>query len=134
MNFKYITYIILFISFLLNQLDAGCGSCSAHRKKTKKAVAEVVIPSNAEVAKIALPTIMCGMCEANVKDAFSSTDGILKVNIDLDSKSGQVFYNSKKVSLAQIETAISNVGYRANNKKAVKSAYDKLPRCCKIDG
>ena len=134
MNFKYVTYIILFISFLLNQLDAGCGSCSAHRKKTKKAVAEVVIPSNAEVAKIALPTIMCGMCEANVKDAFSSTDGILKVNIDLDSKSGQVFYNSKKVSLAQIETAISNVGYRANNKKAVKSAYDKLPRCCKIDG
>ena len=133
MNFKYVTYIVLFTSFFLNQLDAGCGSCTAHRKKTKKAVVEV-IPSNAEMAKISLPTIMCGMCEANIKDAFSSTDGILKVNIDLDSKSGQVYYNSKKVSLAQIETAISNVGYRANNKKAVKSAYDKLPRCCKIDG
>ena len=90
--------------------------------------------SKAEEAKISLPTIMCGMCEANIKDAFSSTNGIFKVNVDLDSKSGQVFYNSKKVSLAQIETAISNVGYRANNKKAVKSAYDKLPRCCKIDG
>ena len=134
MNFKYITYIILFISFFLNQLDAGCGSCSAHRKKTKKAVAEVVIPSNAEVAKISLPTIMCGMCEANVKDAFSSTDGIFKVNVDLDSKSGQVFYNSEKVSLTQIETAISNAGYKANKKEAVKAAYDKLPRCCKIDG
>ena len=90
--------------------------------------------SNAEEAKISLPTIMCGMCEANIKDAFSSTDGILKVNIDLDSKSGQVFYNSKKVSLAQIETAISNAGYKANDKEAVKSAYDKLPRCCKING
>ena len=134
MNFKYITYIILFISFFLNQLDAGCGSCSAHRKKTKKAVAEVVIPSNAEMAKISLPTIMCGMCEANIKDAFSSTNGIFKVNVDLDSKSGQVFYNSKKVSLAQIETAISNAGYKANKKEAVKAAYDKLPRCCKIDG
>ena len=133
MNFKYITYIILFISFFLNQLDAGCGSCSAHRKKTKKAVVEV-IPSNAEVAKISLPTIMCGMCEANIKDAFSSTNGIFKVNVDLDSKSGQVFYNSKKVSLAQIETAISNAGYKANKKEAVKAAYDKLPRCCKIDG
>ena len=74
------------------------------------------------------------MCETNIKDAFTSTDGILKVNVDLDSKSGQVFYNSKKVSLAQIETAISNAGYKANKKEAVKSAYDKLPRCCKIDG
>ena len=133
MNSKHITYIILFISFFLNQLYAGCGSCASHRKKTKKASVEV-IPSNAVEAKISLPTIMCGMCEANIKDAFSSTDGILKVNVDLDSKSGQVFYNSKKVSLAQIETAISNVGYKANKKEAVKSAYDKLPRCCKIDG
>ena len=57
MNFKYVTYIVLFTSFFLNQLDAGCGSCTAHRKKTKKAVAEVV-PSNAEMAKISLPTIM----------------------------------------------------------------------------
>ena len=90
--------------------------------------------SNAEEAKISLPTIMCGMCETNIKDAFASTDGILKVNVDLDSKSGQVFYDSKKVSLTQIETAISNAGYKANDKEAVKSAYDKLPRCCKVDG
>ena len=52
MNFKYVTYIVLFTSFFLNQLDAGCGSCTAHRKKTKKAVAEV-IPSNGKLmAKI----------------------------------------------------------------------------------
>ena len=90
--------------------------------------------SNAEEAKISLPTIMCGMCETNIKDAFTSTDGIIKVNVDLNSKSGQVFYDSEKVSLAQIETAISNAGYKANDKEAVKSAYDKLPRCCKVDG
>ena len=47
---------------------------------------------------------MCGMCETNIKDAFASTDGILKVNVDLDSKSGQVYYDSEKVSLTQIET------------------------------
>ena len=90
--------------------------------------------SNAEEAKISLPTIMCGMCETNIKDAFASTDGILKVNLDLDSKSGQVFYDSEKVALTQIETAISNAGYKVNKKEAVKSAYDKLPRCCKVDG
>ena len=58
----------------------------------------------------------------------------VKVNVDLDSKSGQVFYDSEKVSLTQIETAISNAGYKVNDKEAVKSAYDKLPRCCKVDG
>ena len=40
----------------------------------------------------------------------------------------------KKCPLTQIETAISNAGYKANDKEAVKSAYDKLPRCCKVDG
>ena len=52
---------------------------------------------------------------------------------DLEIKN-QDFYNSEKVSLTQIETAISNAGYKANDKEAVKSAYDKLPRCCKVDG
>ena len=68
--------------------------------------------SNAEEAKISLPTIMCGMCETNIKDAFASKDGILKVNVDLDSKSGQVFYDSEKVSLTQIETANQMLGIR----------------------
>ena len=111
MNIKNI-FLTIFISL-------GTFSCSS---------------SKSEEAKISLPTIMCGMCEANIKDAFASTEGILKVNVDLDSKIGQVFYDSEKVSLIQIETAISNAGYKANDKEAVKSAYDKLPRCCKVDG
>ena len=105
--------------FLAISISFGLFSCSS---------------SNAEEAKISLPTIMYGMCETNIKDAFASTDGILKVNVDLDSRIGQVFYDSEKVSLTQIETAISNAGYKANNKEAVKTAYDKLPRCCKVDG
>ena len=61
--------------------------------------------SNAEEAKISLPTIMCGMCETNIKDAFASTDGILKVNVDLGKAKefqaaleeiGEIFWETKK--------------------------------------
>ena len=39
-----------------------------------------------------------------------------------------------KQSISQIEKQISSAGYQANNVAADKSAYDKLPRCCKVDG
>ena len=90
--------------------------------------------SNASEANISLPTIMCGMCETNIKDAFSETDGIIKVSVDLEKKSGKIYFDSGKVSIPQIETQISAAGYQANNVTAIKSAYDKLPRCCKVDG
>ena len=40
----------------------------------------------------------------------------------------------KKSSLSQIETKIAGAGYKANSTSADKSAYDNLPRCCKVDG
>ena len=76
---------------------------------------------------------MCGMCESNIKDAFSETAGIIKVNVDLEEKSGKIYFDSDKVSISQIEKQISAAGYQANNVVADKSAYDKLPRCCKVD-
>ena len=40
----------------------------------------------------------------------------------------------KKINLTQIEEKIAAAGYKANNMLANVSAYEKLPRCCKIDG
>ena len=90
--------------------------------------------SNAKEETIALPTIMCGMCETNITSTLSDLEGVLKVNVDLEKKSGQVYFDAEKVSLTQIEQKISGAGYVANNTRANKSAYDKLPRCCKVDG
>ena len=90
--------------------------------------------TNSEEANISLPTIMCGMCEANIVDAFSKTDGIIKVTVDLENKSGKVYFDSEKVSVPQIELQISKAGYQANETIAVEEAYNKLPRCCKING
>jgi hypothetical protein len=56
------------------------------------------------------------------------------VTVDLEKKSSKVVFDADKISLAQIEAKIADAGYKANNTQAAKSAYDKLPRCCKIDG
>ena len=90
--------------------------------------------SNAKEETIALPTIMCGMCETNITSALSDVEGVVKVNVDLEKKSGQVYFDAEKVTLTQIEQKIAGAGYVANDTKANKSAYDKLPRCCKIEG
>ena len=90
--------------------------------------------SNGKDANIALPTMMCGMCETNIKNAVSDIDGVMKLDVDLEKKSGQIVFDVKKISLAQIEAKIAGAGYKANNTSAEKSAYDNLPRCCKVDG
>ena len=87
MNFKYITYIILLISFFLNQLDAGCGSCAAHRNKTKKAFVEAIPASGKIDGKL---FASCGMCNFDTADRGCGLsvkigrDIVKVVNIDID--------------------------------------------------
>ena len=88
MKFKSIVYIVLFISALLNHLDAGCGSCAAHRNKTKKSFVEV-IPSNGNIDGKMFAS--CGMCNFDTDDRGCSLSvkigkDILKVaNVDIDA-------------------------------------------------
>ena len=88
MNLKNVVYSALFLSFFLNQLDAGCGSCAAHRNKTKKYFLEV-IPSNGSIdGKVFASSGMCNFdtddrgCGLSVKIGKD----ILKVaNVDIDA-------------------------------------------------
>ena len=88
MKFKSIAYIVLFISFFLNYLDAGCGSCAAHRNKTKKSFVEV-IPSNGNIDGKMFAS--CGMCNFDTDDrgcglSVKIGKDIIKVaNVDIDA-------------------------------------------------
>jgi hypothetical protein len=42
-----------------------------------------------------------------------------------------VYYNGKKTDLQAIKTAISNLGYDADDVKANLEAYANLDGCCK---
>ena len=88
MKFKSIVYVILFISFFSNHLDAGCGSCAAHRNKTKMSFVEV-IPSNGNIDGKMFAT--CGMCNFDTDDkrcglSVKIGKDIIKVaNVDIDA-------------------------------------------------
>ena len=88
MKFKSIVYILLFISFFFNYLDAGCGSCAAHRNKTKKSFVEV-IPPNGNIDGKMFAT--CGMCNFDTDDrgcglSVKIGKDIIKVaNVDIDA-------------------------------------------------
>jgi copper chaperone CopZ len=110
------SYRLFLVTMLIGILGIGCSV------------------SNGKEANIALPTMMCGMCETNIKSSVADLDGVMKVNIDLEKKTGQVVFDEKKISVEQIEARIAGAGYKANSTAAVKSAYDNLPRCCKVNG
>jgi hypothetical protein len=88
MKFKSIVYIVLFISTFLNYLDAGCGSCAAHKNNTKKSFVEV-IPSNGNIDGKMFAS--CGMCNFDTNDrgcglSVKIGKDILKVaNVDIDA-------------------------------------------------
>ncbi len=92
--------------------------------------------SSPEVATtlVKTPTIVCGSCEKNIKNALGKVAGVQEVQVDTKAKTVQVRYESAKTSVEQIETAITGAGYNANERKRDQAAYEKLDACCKSDG
>jgi mercuric ion binding protein len=87
-----------------------------------------------EIAKINLPSMVCGTCKNTIQKAIYRVDGVKNVDIDLDKKVVEVTFVSYQTNLDVIETAIAEAGYDANAKKRNMDAYEKLDKCCKIDG
>ncbi len=99
-------------------LMAGCG-------KSKDESATTLIKT---------PSMVCGNCAKTIKTAVTKLDGVEEVNADVDTKTVSVKFVPAKVNLEALEKAITGAGYDANDKKRDKDAYDKLDKCCKIDG
>ena len=73
--------------------------------------------SNGKDANIALPTMMCGMCETNIKSAVADLDGVMKVTIDLEKKYGKEYlpksprmYKGKSKNAQEAHEAIRPAG------------------------
>ena len=80
------------------------------------------------------PSMVCGTCAKTITHAIEKLDGVQDVNADVDKKTVTVKFISSKVTLDNVEKAITAAGYDANDKRRDKDAYDKLDKCCKIDG
>jgi copper chaperone CopZ len=77
------------------------------------------------------PSVQCDMCKRKIEDYMKYEDGVTKVVVNPKQKKTTVTYLTDRTNLENIKTAIANVGYDAEEIKAAKDAYDKLPTCCK---
>ena len=85
-------------------------------------------------AVVNTPTIQCGMCQKTIEMGLKKVSGISRSAVDLETKTTKVIYDKEKIDLTQIEKAISELGYQANETLANSTAYDALAPCCKIGG
>ena len=77
---------------------------------------------------------ICGECKSRIESALLELKGVSNAKLNLKDKKVTVTYDSTKVSIAEIKTAISKAGYDADDVKADATAYQNLPACCKKGG
>ena len=87
-------------------------------------VAEVQIKTSAE----------CGSCKERIEEKLNYTAGIKFAELDVRSKVLTVKYSKKKLSLDDIKKIVSEIGYDADEVKAIPASVEALPTCCKPGG
>jgi cation transport ATPase len=73
----------------------------------------------------------CSMCKETIEKAMAFEKGVVKANLDVETKVLSVTYKPAKTSPETIRKAVSAVGYDADEVKADEKAYSKLADCCK---
>lgn len=86
----------------------------------------------AKTVEIKTPTVQCGMCVKTIIKALSHLDGVISSEVDKVKKITTVKYNPEETDVDDIRKKISRAGYQADDVKAYKKAYKKLPKCCKL--
>jgi copper chaperone CopZ len=74
----------------------------------------------------------CGECKDRIENA-ADVKGVKNAVWNEDTKILTLTYDSKKVSLEQIEKAIAKAGHSTGSQKANPDSYTKLPSCCKYE-
>ncbi len=73
----------------------------------------------------------CESCGDKFNKELLKEKGVQMVVLDEKEMTIKVTYNSKKTDLNKIKTAISKLGFDADDIKADAVAYEELDGCCK---
>lgn len=98
-------------------------SISAQNSKSEKVVIQTTIHCDHCKA--------CETCGQNFQENLYKIKGLKMYELDEKAMTLTVFYNGKKTTLNEIKTAITKLGYDADEMKADPIAYEKLDGCCK---
>ena len=70
---------------------------------------------------------VCGSCKNRIEKNLAFEKGVTNVVLDLETKIVTITYKPSKTNPEKLRTAISKIGYDADNVKADPAAYEKLP-------
>ncbi|MFQ6608109.1 MAG: heavy-metal-associated domain-containing protein [Fidelibacterota bacterium] len=102
----------------------------------------VAQPIQAESAVIKISGMRCNDCVDRIQSALLKLDGLDKAVVDLKRGSADVTFNNEVLKLDDIRTAITKIGYSADDIKAAfdhcelekktesKKSCSKLKACC----
>ena len=73
----------------------------------------------------------CGQCKTRIETALAYEKGVIKSELNVETKELTVVYKPGKTTPGMIRKALNNLGYDADSTLANEKAYAKLPSCCK---
>lgn len=73
----------------------------------------------------------CPTCGTKFQANMLKIKGVKMYELDEKNMTITVYYNAEKTDLNTIKTAISKLGYDADDVKADVAAYENLDNCCK---
>lgn len=58
----------------------------------------------------------CGACAVGIQMILSNQDGVKNVNVNYESKAGEVEFDDTKTTVESIQKAVADLGYKATPK------------------
>lgn len=77
---------------------------------------------------------VCDMCERTIEGNLIYEKGVKKVDLDLATSIVHVEYDAKKTTPDAIRTALTKLGYYADDLPGDAKAFADLPACCQKEG
>jgi mercuric ion binding protein len=87
-------------------------------------VQEVVLHTTAE----------CGQCKDRIEEKLNYTKGIVYADLNYKTQDLTVKFKTSKITLNEIKTIVSKLGYDIDDVKADPKAQSELPACCQPNG
>ena len=77
---------------------------------------------------------VCEMCEQTIEGNLIYERGVKSVNLDLTTSEVKVGFDPRKTSPEKIRTALTKLGYYADDLPGDEKAFRDLPACCQAEG
>lgn len=78
-----------------------------------------------------LTSAQCESCKNRLESRMNKFKGVISSNLHIESKVFTVVIDTSLTNLNLVVQKVNDIGYDANGKQATKSAYKRLPECCR---